>query len=111
MDNISIWIGLAVLGALLVYLGYLLGSRHPRSTSSRPTPSKQSLRSRGPESRPSHLLEGKELSEADASYVRDLVVAGRKIEAIKVVRERTGSSLRSAHTIVEAIDREVGPRR
>ena len=94
------WVGLTVLGALLVYIGYLVGSRRPRNN-----------KNRSPEPRPmSPRLAQRGLTELDDTLVRDLLVAGRKIEAIKVVRDRTGWGLREAKDHVDALERELGLR-
>lgn len=41
--------------------------------------------------------------------VRDLIAQGQKIEAIKLVRQQTGSGLKDAKAFVEAVERGQAP--
>ena len=47
------------------------------------------------------------IPESDAEAVRQSIFAGRKIEAIKRVRETTGLGLAEAKTMVERLEEEL----
>ena len=101
------WLGLAVLGALLLYIGYLLGSRRPREPRVAP-PQVRAVLQKVPDK--SSSSEPRGLLEADRAIVRDLIVAKRHILAVKEVRDRTGCDLRTAKEIVDDIERRLGLR-
>ena len=101
------WLWLAVLGALLLYIGYLLGSRRPREPRVA-TPQVQTALREMPDGSPSSETRG--LSESDQAMVRDLIIAKRHILAIKEVRDRTGCNLKTAKGIVDDMERRLGLR-
>ena len=104
MDLVE-WIGLALLGGLLVYIGYLYGSRQPREPGNAIPPARRRL------PRPvEDASETRQLTESDAAVVRDLIVAKRHILAIKEVRDRTGCNLKMAKGIVDDMERRLGLR-
>jgi hypothetical protein len=47
------------------------------------------------------------LSEGDLKEVRDAIIAGRKIEAIKLYREFSGQGLKEAKDAVEEMEKKV----
>ena len=53
----------------------------------------------------SHL--GIEMDDGTRDPVRELILQGRKIDAIKAYRERTGAGLKDAKDVVEAMEREL----
>src|SRR3954469_10523698 len=48
-----------------------------------------------------------QVPEADAAKIREFVFAGRKIQAIKLLREASGLGLKEAKDVVEALEKEL----
>jgi large subunit ribosomal protein L7/L12 len=93
-QGISPLVGGALLGASLVFLLFRASRRPPRASFELP---------RVPAQRPIAAVQGDVKEQA-----LELVRARNKIEAIKLVRERTGLGLKEAKDQVEAWERESG---
>ncbi len=85
MLMIIVVVGVAGLGLLVLVLGRRWGDVPPRRTEGRSTPSRIPL------------------AHDQAEEVRRLLAQGRKIEAIKRVRQLTGMGLKEAKEYVESL--------